>query len=495
MVLLTDPPNSSFLAEAMLHIPALRLGKPYVSLEKATLVHHATGEPIAEVSQLTSVTINRDLGKMAQAKKELSKIPVKDLFAMYQKAADYFANDTLPIGDQQQTFDDYIRCLSSTTGSPMVFCRRNAAKVEYVLRNVEEVLGGLTRGLDLSVLDTGFKVQNGRMAAFYPTTDAFGAILPSNSPGVHSLWVPSIALKTPLVLKPGREEPWTPHRVLQAFLKAGVPASAINFLPTDHAGAGDILRGTNRSMLFGDARTTDSYKNDHRVELHGPGYSKILIGDDYADNFGDYVDEFVECIAANGGRSCINISAIWTTKNSKAIAEAVATRLAKVQARAWDDPNAELAAFGNPDVGVALSGMVDEGLKTPGAEDVTQRIRGTPRLVREGRCAWVLPTIVHVNSTEHPLTNKEFLFPYASVVECPQSDMLKRIGPSLAVMALTEDPNFIRSLLDSSLIERLNIGPAPTTRLTWDQPHEGNLFTHLYRQRAYTQAPRRTAAV
>lgn len=479
----------------MLHIPALRLGKPYVSLEKTTLVHHATGDPIAEVSQLSSVAINRDLSKMAQAKRELAAIPIKDLIAMYGKAADYFAKDTLSIGDTPQTFDDYIRCLSSTTGSPMVFCRRNAAKVEYVLRNVEEVLGGLTRGLDLSVLDTGFGMQGGRMAAFYPTTDAFGAILPSNSPGVHSLWVPSLALKTPLVLKPGREEPWTPFRVLQAFLKAGFPASAINFFPTDHAGAADILRATGRSMLFGDARTTDPYKNDHRVELHGPGFSKILIGEDMVENYADYIDEMVECVAANGGRSCINVSAIWTPKYGKEIAEAVATKLAKVQARAWDDPNAELAAFGNPDVGVALSGMVDEGLKTPGAEDVTARIRGTPRLVREGRCAWVLPTIVHVPNTDHPLTNKEYLFPYASVVECPQADMLKRIGPSLAVMALTEDPNFIRRLLDCPLIERLNIGPAPTTRLTWDQPHEGNLFTHLYRQRAFQQVSRRAASV
>ncbi len=477
----------------MIHIPALRLGKPYISSDKATLVHHVTGEPVAEVSQLTSVAIGRDLFKMELAKKELAAIPVRDLFEMYKKAADYFANGTLPIGDGEQTFDDYIRSLSSTTGSPMVFCRRNAGKVEYVLRNVEEVLGGLTRGLDLSVLDTGFKMQNGRMAAFYPTTNAFGAILPSNSPGVHSLWVPAIALKTPLVLKPGREEPWTPFRVLQAFLKAGIPASALNFFPTDHSGAGDILRLTGRSMLFGDAKTTDPYKNDHRVELHGPGFSKVLIGEDYADRYEEFLDEIVECIAANGGRSCINVSAIWTPRNGQAIAEAVAKRLATTEAKAWDDPDARLAAFANPAVGEALSGFVDEGLKTPGAEDLTEKFRGTPRLVRQGRCAWVLPTIVKVNSPDHPLANKEYLFPYASVVECPQDDMLKQIGPTLAAMVLTDNPDWIASIHASNLIERLNIGPAPTTRLTWDQPHEGNLFTHLYRQRAFQQAAGRAS--
>jgi acyl-CoA reductase-like NAD-dependent aldehyde dehydrogenase len=479
----------------MLHIPALRLGKPYVSLEKATLVHHVTGDPVAEVSQLSSVAINRDLSKMPQARKELAEFPVRDLFAMYQKAADYFANGTLPVGDQEQTFEDYIRSLSATTGSPMVFCRRNAGKVEYVLRNVEEVLGGLTRGLDLNVLDKGFGISNGRMAAFYPTTNSFGAILPSNSPGVHSLWVPALALKTPLVLKPGREEPWTPFRLLQAFLKAGFPASAINFLPTDHAGAADLLKMCGRSMLFGDSRTTDPYKSDKRVELHGPGWSKIIIGEDQADNWKDHLDVIVESITANGGRSCVNISGIWTPRNGKAIAEALAERLATIKARAWDDPDAQLAAFANPDVGVALSGMVDEGLKTPGATDLTEKARGSSRLVRDGRCAWVLPTIVYCESTEHPLANKEYLFPYASVVECPEADMLKRVGPTLACMALTENPSLIRALIDSPLIERLNIGPVSTTRLTWDQPHEGNLFTHLYHQRAYQQVPCRAGSV
>ncbi len=479
----------------MLHIPALRLGKPYVSLEKTTLVHHVNGEPVAEVSQISGVAISRDMSKMALAKKELAAIPIRDLFAMYAKAADIFAKGTIAIGDQEQSFDDYIRCLSSTTGSPMVFCRRNAGKVEYVLRNVEEVINGLTRGLDLNVFDKTYAVQDHRMAAFYPTTDAFGAILPSNSPGVHSLWVPSIALKTPLVLKPGREEPWTPYRVLQSFLKAGIPASALNFFPTDHAGAGDILKLTGRSMLFGDARTTDPYKNDHRVELHGPGFSKIIFGEDCVDNWKSYLDEMIECIAANGGRSCINVSGVWAPRHGKAIAEGLAERLAKVKARPWDDPTAELAAFANPDVGVAISGMVDEGLNTPGAVDVTEQKRGSPRLVRDGRCAWILPAIVYCDSYSHPLATKEFLFPYASVVECPQADVLKKIGPTLAAMVLTEDPVFTRAVLDSPHIERLNIGPAPTTRLAWDQPHEGNLFTHLYRQRALGFGKRNAAAV
>jgi acyl-CoA reductase-like NAD-dependent aldehyde dehydrogenase len=479
----------------MLHIPALRLGKPYASLEKATLVHHVTGEPVAEVSQVNGGLIARDLNKVAAARRELQDVPTVTLLEMCREAADHFVNGTLPCGDAAQTFDGYVRSVSATTGSPIIFCRRNAAMVEYVLRNMETVLGGLTRGLDLSVLDAGHGVQDGRTQCFFAATTAFGAVLPSNSPGVHSLWVPAVALKIPLVLKPGREEPWTPFRLLQAFQKAGIPTAALGFYPTDHRGAAEILRGCGRSMLFGDSSTTDAYRNDPRVELHGPGLSKVLLRADAADNWEEYLDLIVESIAANGGRSCINASAVWTPAHGHELAEALATRLARVEARAWDDPKAELAAFANPEVAERISALVDDLLQTPGATDLTEKHRRGSRLVKQGRVAWLLPTVVRCDSREHPLANKEFLFAFTSVIECPQAEMIKHIGPSLVVSAVTEDEEFARALLDTPDVKRLNLGPIPTTRLSWDQPNEGNLFTHLYRRRAFQRAPLHAAVV
>ena len=59
------------------------------------------------------------------------------------------------------------------------------------------------------------------MLSFFPRTAALGVVLPSNSPGVHSLWAPTPVLKIPLVLKPGSAEPWTPLRIINAWVKAG----------------------------------------------------------------------------------------------------------------------------------------------------------------------------------------------------------------------------------------------------------------------------------
>ena len=58
------------------------------------------------------------------------------------------------------------------------------------------------------------------------------------------------------------------------------------------------------------------------------------------------------------------------------------------------------------------------------------------------------------------------------------------MGPSLVVTAITRDPDLIRALVESPHVERLNVGAVPTTRVDWDQPHEGNLFEFLYTRRA-----------
>ena len=62
----------------------------------------------------------------------------------------------------------------------------------------EEVLAGLTRGLDLAVLDEGVGTRDGHLLSFFPRTEALGVVLPSNSPGVHSLWAPATVLKMPV---------------------------------------------------------------------------------------------------------------------------------------------------------------------------------------------------------------------------------------------------------------------------------------------------------
>jgi YD repeat-containing protein len=80
------------------------------------------------------------------------------------------------------------------------------------------------------------------------------------------------------------------------------------------------------------------------------------------------------------------------------------------------------------------------------------------------------------------------LFPFASVVEIPQARLPEALGQSLVVTAITNDAALRQRLLSSNLVGRLNLGAIPTGQISWDQPHEGNLFDHLYARRAFQAA-------
>src|SRR6476620_8285704 len=329
----------------MLHIPILRHGQPYKSLDVARVPHHETRELFVEVSQANNGLIRRDLRDQKAARAKLAAFSTAELIAICRRAAEFFLHDSLPLGDSSQTPEDYVRQISATTGMPHILARGNMAKIHGVLAEAGNVINGLTRNIDWEILDQGFGEIEGRWLSFYPRTESLGVVLPSNSPGVHSLWIPAVPLKIPLVLKPGSAEPWSPYRIIQSFIRAGAPPEAFSFYPTDHAGSGEILRQCRRGMVFGDASSTSVWANDPRVEIHGPGLSKIVIGPDCIDDWEKYIDVMIRSIADNGGRSCINTSGIWVTKHAEEISHALAERLAKILPRAADDPQAQLAPF------------------------------------------------------------------------------------------------------------------------------------------------------
>jgi len=472
----------------MLHLPILRWGVPYRSVNQVVTPHFRTREPFVSMSQANTGLIRRDLLKQADARALLQHIPVRDLVAMAARAAEYFLHDTLPLDPESGTSQNpqqYVEQVTATTGMPFSNVRRNMLKVHGVLSKVEEVLAGLTRGIDLSVLDSGYGTVNGQLLSFFARTDAMGVVLPSNSPGVHSLWAPATVLKIPLVLKPGSAEPWTPLRIINAWIKAGVPAGAFAYYPTDHAGGNEILRSTGRGMVFGDVGSTRRWKADGRVEAHGPGYSKVVIGPDLADQWEPYIDVIAESMSNNGGRSCVNASGVWVTKHADQIAEALARKLASVTPRASDDPDAVLAPFADPETARRISSTIDADMTGEGgrARDVSAGIRGADRVASAHGGTYLLPTVIRC-AADHPLANREFLFPFASVVEVPAADLPACLGPSLVVTCISNDPSFRARFVASPDVDRLNLGPLSTTQIGWDQPHEGNLFEHLYARRA-----------
>jgi acyl-CoA reductase-like NAD-dependent aldehyde dehydrogenase len=468
---------------APIHIPVLRLGQTYRSLDKIKFT--VEGQQL-EISVANSGLIRRDLQNLPRAVEALHAIPCATLVDYCEKAAELFLKGNLPWGDggELQSPEDYVIALSQLTGLPHSLGRQNMGKVHAAMANIRAIIAGLTRGMPLELFDRGFIRQDGLDVNFFPQTDSLGVLLPSNSPGVNSLWLPSAVMKVPVVLKPGREDPLTPFRILQAMIAAGFPKEAFGFYPTTHDGGDALLFGTGRAIAFGNDTTLKKYAPYRHIQVHGSGRSKVLIGDDYADDWAKHLDVIAHSISSNGGRSCVNASSVLTGHHGKEIADALARKLAAIIPLPRNDPNALLCGFANPAMARGINERIDELLQTPGAEDVTARYRQGPRLIEKFGQTFLQPTLIACENLDHPLANTEFMFPFASILQVPQEKMIATIGESLVVSAFTGNKRWIFDLMTSTNIERLNIGPYPTNRVQWEQPHEGNLFEFLYRRRA-----------
>src|SRR3954454_12605620 len=309
----------------MIHIPVLRWGEPYKSMEVDKVVHFDTGEVLAEVSRANAGLVERDMRHAKRARDVLREIPISDLMQMIKKAADLYTDAELPLGDGTQTPDQFVRMQSATTGLPEHMCRFNMKKNHFVLNNLDKVFDSLTRGLDMDILSRGYGMEaRGVPVSYQAQTPVLGMVLPSNSPGVHTLGLPIIPMQIGLVLKPGPQEPWTPYRMAAAFLGAGVPKEAISIYPGGADVGAEVVRRTNRCMIFGGTATVARYKGDTRVQVHGPGFSKILLGDDVVDDWEKYLDIMADSVFLNSGRGCINCSGIWASRHTREIAQALA---------------------------------------------------------------------------------------------------------------------------------------------------------------------------
>src|SRR5260221_7678033 len=207
----------------VVNIPVLRWGEPYKSLETDKVVHFVTGEVLAEVGRANAALVERDMRHAQRARDVLRQIPIADLMKMMKKAGDLYATAELTLGDGTQTPDQFARMQSATTGLPEHMCKFNMEKNNFVLANMDSILDSLTRGLDLNILSKGYGMEKRGThdipVSYQAQTPVLGMVLPSNSPGVHTLWLPIIPMQIGLVLKPGPQEPWTPYRMAESFIQ------------------------------------------------------------------------------------------------------------------------------------------------------------------------------------------------------------------------------------------------------------------------------------
>src|SRR4051794_26782572 len=128
------------------HLPALRRGRSYESLDKTSLLDHRTGNPLVAISQVNAGIIRKDMARITESRAALKRFSVAQMLELCARAADQFLNATLPLGDKghTQSPQEYLEILSRTSGLPHNMVRRNMQKINDSLVHMREVLNGLT---------------------------------------------------------------------------------------------------------------------------------------------------------------------------------------------------------------------------------------------------------------------------------------------------------------------------------------------------------------
>ena len=267
-------------------------------------------------------------------------------------------------------------------------------------------------------------------------------VLPSNSPGVHTLWMPVIPMQIGLVLKPGPQEPWTPYRMAQAMFQSGVPTEAISLYPGGMEAGMAVLETCDRTMLFGSQATVDQHAGNPKIQVHGPGYTKILIGD-------DKVDQLAGLSGSDGNAAfCSTAAAVASTARRFMFRGTARDRAgscgAAGEGSTFAARRSQSSAGGFHRGGRCRSDFGGDRRRSQGGRRGRHDCSGSrtgSRAITRAHCSYLLPTVVYCKSPEVPIAKKEFMFPFVNVVECPQEKMLDSIGPTLVCSGITEDPN------------------------------------------------------
>ena len=246
----------------------------------------------------------------------------------------------------------------------------------------------------------------------------------------------------------------------EAFFEAGIPRESISIYPGEGDVGAAVLDGCSRSLIFGGTATVDRYRGNPKVQAHGPGFSKILLGDDQVDQWEKYLDVMVDSVFAQQRTRMHQLLRHLGESSHARDRRCAGAAAGEHPAAPAGHPESSLAAFTVPGVAEAISQAIDADL-SPAA-----RQRSRPSIAREtaspswDTADYLLPTIVHCDSPEAAIAKKEYMFPFATVVECPEEKMLESIGPTLVCSAITCRPEFRRKLVDAVA----HRSPEPWTR-------------------------------
>lgn len=287
----------------------------------------------------------------------------------------------------------------------------------------------------------------------------------------------------PVTIRPSLDDPFTPLRLLNSLIQAGVPAESLSFYPTSHETVDALVPLYDRSMIFGGEQMVKQYGSRQSIKVFGPGRSMMIVGEEFADNVDAVVELALASMIKDGGRGCINLSTIITQKNGAEIAQRLAREAAEVKILDPLDQNARIGAYKQRQVAAGINARIDSALGSD--QDITAPFRHTPRLIQAHGTTFLQPTVILCRDcrvTTGGLFGKEYSFPFVTVSEEPDIDTIVRAASgSLVVTLLSNNDTLFNKLLFSPDIFKVYRGPYTTTDIDFQEPHEGFISNFLYK--------------
>jgi acyl-CoA reductase-like NAD-dependent aldehyde dehydrogenase len=452
----------------LIAIDALGPTGEYRSRNRETIAD-TSGAAVAELTIVPKLYVARALS----AQRKASPLPPARRRAAMAAAADAFCNAEICGLD----FEAYVQLASRVSGLPIACARAGATEVaEGLSMAFDAVRPACPAGATADWRD----VPQPGGAVWARRGEVFAVHASGNAPGVHALWPQALALGYRVAVRPSRREPFTGHRLTYALRRSGFRDSDVMFLPTDYAGADELIGSADLAMVYGGQDVVDKYADDPTVFVNGPGRTKILVTGDR--DWRDYLDVIVDSIAHLGGMACVNTTAVLCATDAPGLAHAIADRLATIVPLPITDERAVL-----PVQPLAKAQALADYVAMKAV--ATTAVLGADRIVADlGNGHAALRPAVHLLS--HPdaeLLNIELPFPCVWVSPWSPDDGLGAFRGSLLVNAITGDEDLIDCLVDEAGVTNVYSGRYPTYFAAPGIPHDGFLADFLMRCKGFVR--------
>ncbi|TDO18931.1 aldehyde dehydrogenase family protein [Mycobacterium sp. BK086] len=440
----------------MIDLPGLGLNGEYRS-RKREVVTDVAGAPVAELSIAPPLYIARTMAGQRKA----TPLPAEQRQAALQKAGEIFTTSEAAGLD----FESYVQLASRVSGLPIAVTRVQAREVGDA---VVDAFDAIQPARPIGAI-TDWRTAQGATAIWSRRGDVFGVHASGNAPGVHGLWPQALVMGYRVAVRPSRREPFTAHRLVSALREAGFRDDDVVYLPTDHAGADEIIASADLALVYGRSDVVAKYGGDATVFVNGPGRTKIVITAE--QDWRDHLDVIVDSIARLGGMACVNTTAVLIEGDAASLAAAIAERLSTI----GDLPTQSIESARAVAAFVAARAAGTTALL--GADQIVADLG-------DGRAA-LRPAVHLLHDVDTEKLNTELAFPCVWVAPWRRTNGIGPLRDSLVVSALTDDDSLIDDLLAQPTIANVYRGPVPTYVTAPGLPHDGFLADFLMRTKGF----------